>query len=179
MDEGQLLTLIKNYEQASLGSQVAAGATISTTVYPSNQAMTTLQVDRYNALNAFWARPLGNEVENRSQVVLPVVRDTMAWIMPQLMRMFAASKSICRFDPENEQDEEQAETETEVVNQVFMAQNVGPHGAARFLLGRAAAAQRLRAGVHPRVEVGTRRKVHRAGYHRADLRSSRTRRTRI
>ena len=125
MDEGQLLTLIKNYEQASLGSQVAAGATISTTVYPSNQAMTTIQVDRYNALNAFWARPLGNEVENRSQVVLPVVRDTMAWIMPQLMRMFAASKSICRFDPENEQDEEQAETETEVVNQVFMAQNSG------------------------------------------------------
>lgn len=125
MTEPELLTLIRQYEDASLGSQVAAGATISTTAYPSNQAMTTLQVDRYNALNSFMARPLGNEVENRSQIVLPVVRDTMAWIMPQLMRMFAASKAICRFDPENEQDEEQAETETEVVNQTFLAQNGG------------------------------------------------------
>lgn len=125
MTDSELLTLIKQYEQASLGSQVAAGATISTTVYPSNQAMTTLQVDRYNALNSFWARPLGNEVENRSQVVLPIVRDTLSWIMPQLMRMFAGSKTICRFDPENEQDEEQAELETEAVNYVFMSQNNG------------------------------------------------------
>lgn len=125
MTKSSLLTLIKQYELASLGSQVAAGATISTTVYPSNQAMTTLQVDRYNALNAFYARPLGNEVENRSQVVLPVVRDTLSWIMPQLMRMFATSKTVCRFDPENQQDEQQAELETEVVNHVFMNQNDG------------------------------------------------------
>lgn len=125
MSDSELLTLIKQYEQASLGSEVAAGATISTTVYPSNQAMTTLQVDRYNALNAYQARPLGNEIENRSQVVLPVIRDTMSWIMPQLMRMFAASKTICRFEPENESDESQADMETEVVNQVFMTQNDG------------------------------------------------------
>lgn len=125
MDEAQLLGLIRQYEQASLGSQVAAGATISTTVYPSNQAMTTLQVDRYNALNAYMARPLGNEVENRSQVVLPVVRDTVAWIMPQLMRMFAGSKSICRFEPDSEADEAQAEMETEVVNHIFMTNNNG------------------------------------------------------
>jgi hypothetical protein len=125
MPESELLSLIHQYEKASLGSEVAAGATISTTVFPSNQAMTTLQVDRYNALNAYQARPLGNEVENRSQVVLPVVRDTMSWIMPQLMRMFAAAKSICRFEPENEEDEAQAELETETVNYVFMAQNNG------------------------------------------------------
>lgn len=125
MTEGELLTLISQYEQASLGSEVAAGATISTTVYPSTQSMTTLQVDRYNALNNFLARPLGNEIENRSQVVLPVIRDTIAWIMPQLMRMFAGSKSICRFEPENEQDEAQAEMETDVVNWIFMTSNNG------------------------------------------------------
>lgn len=125
MGEPELLDLLRQYEQASLGAEVAAGATISTTVYPSNQSMTTLQVDRYNALNAWMARPLGNEVENRSQIVLPVVRDTMAWIMPQLMRMFAGSKTICRFEPEGEEDESQAELESEVVNQVFMQQNNG------------------------------------------------------
>lgn len=125
MTEEALLSLIAMYERASLGSQVAAGATISTTVYPSNAVMTTLEIDRYNALNAFFARPLGNEVENRTQVVLPVVRDTMSWIMPQLMRIFAAAKSICRFDPIGQADEDQAQMETEVVNHIFMVENDG------------------------------------------------------
>lgn len=125
MTEGELLNLIAMYERASLGSEVAAGATISTTIFPSNQAMTTLEVDRYNALNAFFARPLGNEIENRSQVVMPVIRDTVNWMMPQLMRIFAGAKTICRFDPENQNDEAQAELETMVVNHVFMQQNNG------------------------------------------------------
>lgn len=125
MTEEALLSLIAMYERASLGSQVAAGATISTTVYPSNAVMTTLEIDRYNALNAFFARPLGNEVENRTQVVMPVVRDTMSWIMPQLMRIFAAAKSICRFDPVGQGDEDQAQMETEVVNHIFMVENDG------------------------------------------------------
>lgn len=125
MRDEDLLALVRQYELASLGSQVAAGATISTTVFPSNQAMTTLEIDRYNALNAYFARPLGNEIENRSQVVLPELRDTIEWIMPQLMRMFVGSKTVCRFDPENEQDETQAEMETMTVNHVFMQQNDG------------------------------------------------------
>lgn len=125
MTDERLLELIHQYEKASLGSEVAAGATISTTVSPSNQAMTTLQVDRYNALNAYQGRPLGNEIENRSQLVLPVVRDTMSWIMPQLMRIFAGSKTVCRFEPEGQEDEAQADLETESVNHVFMTQNNG------------------------------------------------------
>jgi hypothetical protein len=86
--------------------------------------MTTLEIDRYNALNAYFARPLGNEVEDRSQIVMPELRDTIEWIMPQLMRMFAAGKP-CQFDPENPEDDTQAEIETEVVNHVFMKQNPG------------------------------------------------------
>jgi len=125
MTDEALLALIASYERASLGSQVAAGATISTTVYPSNAVMTTLEIDRYNALNAYFARPLGNEIENRSQVVIPTLRDTIEWMMPQLMRIFAGSKTICRFDPENQQDEDQAEAETLVVNHIFMQQNDG------------------------------------------------------
>ena len=125
MPREELLALIRQYELASLGSQVAAGATISTTIYPSNQAMSTLEIDRYNALNAYFARPLGNEVENRSQVVLPELRDTIEWVMPQLMRMFVGTNNVCRFDAENPQDEEQAELETAVVNHVFMQQNNG------------------------------------------------------
>ncbi len=125
MSDEELLAVVRACELASLGSSVAAGATISTTVYPSNAAMTTLEIDRYNALNMYFARPLGNEVENRSQVVLPELRDTIEWIMPQLMRIFAAAKSVVRFDPENQQDEQQAEMETMAVNHVFMQENNG------------------------------------------------------
>ncbi len=125
MPDSDLLSLIRQYELASLGSSVAAGATISTTVYPSNQTMTTLEIDRYNALNAYFARPLGNEIENRSQVVLPELRDTIEWIMPQLMRIFMGTASPCRFDPEGAQDEEAAKIETATVNHIFMHENNG------------------------------------------------------
>ena len=125
MSDEDLLGLIRQYELASLGSQVAAGATISTTVYPSNQAMTTLEIDRYNALNAYFARPLGNEVENRSQVVLPELRDTIEWIMPQLMRIFMGTSSPVRFEAEGARDEESAKVETATVNHVFMHENNG------------------------------------------------------
>lgn len=125
MSDEELLQLIRAYELAALGSSVAAGATISSVIFPSNTAMTTLEIDRYNALNCYFARPLGNEIENRSQIVLPELRDTVEWIMPQLMRMFTQSKQICRFDAEGAQDRDQAQLETEAVNDIFLKQNNG------------------------------------------------------
>ena len=125
MSKADLLNLIREMELAALGSSVAAGATISSTIVPTQTSMTTLEIDRYNALNTYYARPLGNEVENRSQIVLPELRDTVEWIMPQLMRMFAQAKTICQFDAVNAADMEPAELETMVVNDIFMRQNNG------------------------------------------------------
>jgi hypothetical protein len=124
MNDEELLSLIGTYEKSSLGSNVSTGPTVGGSIKPAGQQMTTLEIDRYNALNAYYARPIGNEVEDRSQIVLPELRDTVEWIMPQLMRMFAAGKP-CQFDPENPEDDDQAEIETEVVNHVFMKQNPG------------------------------------------------------
>lgn len=124
MTDEQLLATIGQYEKSSLGSSVSTGPSVGGSIKPAGQQMTTLEIDRYNALNAYFARPIGNEVEDRSQIVLPELRDTVEWIMPQLMRMFAAGKP-CQFDPENPDDDEQAEIETEVVNHVFMKQNPG------------------------------------------------------
>jgi hypothetical protein len=124
MTDEDLLALIANYERQSMGSSVTTGTGSSSGSF-SNNRMTTLEVDRFDALNMYYGRPLGNEVENRSQVVIPELRDTLEWIMPQLMNIFAASKQICRFDPEGPQDEDQAELETEAVNHVFMSQNDG------------------------------------------------------
>ncbi|MDE2101727.1 MAG: hypothetical protein KGL39_31060 [Patescibacteria group bacterium] len=125
MTEEELLNLIAQHEKAALGSPVAAGATVGTTYYNSASTMTTLEIDRFNALNMYFARPLGNEVENSSSYVSPDLRDTIEWIKPQLMRVFVASGTPCVFDPEGEQDVEQAQVETEAVNHVFMKQNPG------------------------------------------------------
>jgi len=125
MTEADLLNIIRAYEKASLGSDVASGGSVSSVITSASQTMTTLEVDRYNALNCYMARPLGNEIENRSQVVLPELADTVDWIMPQLMRMFAAAKAICRFEPEGPTDVDQAQIESEVVNHIFMKGNNG------------------------------------------------------
>jgi hypothetical protein len=125
MSDDELLGLIGQYERASLGSSVAVGPSVGGNIKPAGQTMTTLEIDRYNALNAYFGRPMGNEVEDRSQIVLPELRDTVEWIMPTLMRMFVGSGKPVQFDPEAPGDEEQAEQETEVVNHVFMKQNDG------------------------------------------------------
>lgn len=125
MTEEALLNIIRAYELASMGSSVSSGASVGQYFPASQSNQTTLEIDQYNALNLYFARPLGNEIENRSQVVLPEVADTVDWIMPQLMRMFAASKSICRFEPEGPQDVDQAEIETQAVNHIFMKDNNG------------------------------------------------------
>src|SRR6185437_3456958 len=118
-DEG-LLALIAQYEKEALGSSVAAGATVGTTYYSSAQLLTTLEIDRFNALNYYYGRPFGNETENSSSVVVPELRDTIEWIVPQLMRIFAAARTPCVFEPESEQDVDQAALETEAVRNAYI-----------------------------------------------------------
>jgi hypothetical protein len=125
MSDEELLAAIGQYEKAALGSSVSVGPSVGGNIKPAGQTMTTLEIDRYNALNAYFARPLGNEVEDRSQIVLPELRDTVEWIMPTLMRMFVGSGKPVVFDPEAPGDEDQADQETEVVNWVFMKKNPG------------------------------------------------------
>lgn len=125
MTDEKLLQVIAIYETSALGSSVATGATVGTSIIPANTNMTNLEIDRWNAINMYHARPMGNEIENRSQVVLPELRDTVEWIMPQLMRIFAGSKNICRFDPENQNDTDQSALETAYLNHVFMRENNG------------------------------------------------------
>lgn len=125
MTDAELIAAIAQYEKSALGSEVASGPTVGGQVTPAASNMTTLQIDRYNALNAYFARPMGNEQDDRSQVVLPELRDTVEWIMPTLIRMFAATPKVCEFDAVNPGDEDQADIETQVINYVFMRQNDG------------------------------------------------------
>lgn len=80
---------------------------------------------RRKAMDYFLGEPFGNEVEGRSQVVITEVADVIGWIMPGLVKIFAGSDEVVRFDAEEEGDEEAAQEETEALNHVFYKKNPG------------------------------------------------------
>ena len=84
-----------------------------------------LEEDRANAIDHYHGRPYGDEVEGRSQVVMRDVSDTIEWIKPSLMKVFAAGDEVVRFDPVGPEDEKQAEQETDYCNHVLMSRNNG------------------------------------------------------
>src|SRR6185312_14119728 len=129
MDSRQLLALINLHERNALGSSSSA-TNIATQGTTSQYG--AVDVERAQALDYYHGRPLGNEVEGRSQVVSQEVRDTIEWAMPQIMRMFVNSKSIVEFEPDDstsvqeaQRDEAEAQQVTDAVNYVLMRQNNG------------------------------------------------------
>jgi len=81
--------------------------------------------ERAEALDYYFGEPYGNEVEGRSSVVTREVMETVEWMLPSLVRIFTDVDNLCKFDPVNADDIEQAKIETEVVNHVYWKQNKG------------------------------------------------------
>jgi hypothetical protein len=65
------------------------------------------------------------EVEGRSSVVSPDVRNTIESMLPQLMVKFAGSERVVEFEPQKPGDEPKAEQATDYVNHVLHAHNPG------------------------------------------------------
>ncbi len=108
MDDNEFATILKSeIEQAN------------------NYYDTELSSDRVETLQFYLGEPFGNEQENRSKVVLSEVRDTIEYLMPSLMRIFASSDKFCRFVGRNAEDVKGAEQATELVNFVLNSQNNG------------------------------------------------------
>jgi hypothetical protein len=80
--------------------------------------------DRELALDAYYGRPMGNEIDGRAQVVTKDLMDVIEWRMPSLMRVFASSESI-QFDPVGPEDTELAKQETAYVRHVLWKKNPG------------------------------------------------------
>ena len=74
MDSRQLLALINLHERNALGSSSSA-TNIATSGTTSQYG--AVDVERAQAMDYYHGRPLGNEVEGRSQVVSQEVRDTI------------------------------------------------------------------------------------------------------
>lgn len=82
-----------------------------------------LAKERVDSLNAYLGKPYGNEVDGRSQVVSRDVADTIEWIKPSLMRIFASGDEIVSFDPKGEEDVEAAQQESDYVNYILTQKN--------------------------------------------------------
>ena len=79
--------------------------------------------DRNQANDYYHGRPFGNEEDGRSQVVDRSVRDTIALMMPQIMRTFFGSEKVVEFQPRGPEDVALCEQATDYVNQVVIGQD--------------------------------------------------------
>lgn len=84
-----------------------------------------LTAERAYALDRYHGRPYGNEVEGRSQIVSKDLSEAVDWAMPAIMRIFTSGGTVAEFDPVGPEDEQQAQIETDYVNQVIMKDNQG------------------------------------------------------
>ncbi len=80
---------------------------------------------RREAMRYYFAMPLGNEVEGRSQYVDSTVQDTIEWIKPSLMRVFASGDELVKFEPNNPDEVDMASQATDYVNHVLQNQHNG------------------------------------------------------
>ena len=84
-----------------------------------------LSKQREIAMEYYYSLPFGNEVEGRSQYVDSTVQDTIEWIKPSLMRVFASGDDMVKFTPHGPEDVAASAQATDYVNYVFQKDNPG------------------------------------------------------
>ena len=82
-----------------------------------------LSSERTRAIDYYLGRPMGNEIDGRSQVISRDVSDTIEWIKPSLLRIFTSGTEICRFEPVGPEDMQSAEQESDYINYVIQQKN--------------------------------------------------------
>jgi hypothetical protein len=86
---------------------------------------TRVSTERADNLNAYFARPYGNEVEGRSQVVSRTIQQVVEGMMPSFMRIFTSGEDIVSFEPSCQEHVESAKQATEYVNHIWQSENHG------------------------------------------------------
>lgn len=83
----------------------------------------TLSFERAAALDAYFGRNTNPAPEGTSQVVSRDLFDTVEWITPSLVRIFAGADEVVKFEPISPEDEPAAKQETLYVNHVVTQRN--------------------------------------------------------
>lgn len=82
-----------------------------------------INTERAQAIEYYLGRPFGNEIEGRSQVVSKDLFDTVEWIKPALLRIFAGGETVAEFQPQGEDDAKAAKQESDYVDHVIQRKN--------------------------------------------------------
>ena len=80
---------------------------------------------RVKAMEYYLGEPYGDEQEGQSNVRTREVLDTIEWIKPELMKIFASGGDTVRFEPETPADVEWAEQATDYINYLLNRKNKG------------------------------------------------------
>lgn len=84
-----------------------------------------LSRQRAQAMEYYLGEPYGNEQPDRSNIVTREVLDTIEWIKPELMKIFASGAETVRFEPETPEDVPAAQQATDYINYLFHRKNKG------------------------------------------------------
>jgi hypothetical protein len=68
---------------------------------------------------------LGNEIDGRSQVVLPDVQEAVDYMLPSILRPFVSGDRVVEFEATEEEDEQAVEEATQAVNYSFLRKQDG------------------------------------------------------
>lgn len=82
-----------------------------------------LAITRADAIRTFLTKVDPTVPEGRSAIQSTDVRDTVLWIMPQVLRTIFSGDELVRFNPLAPEDEPKAKQETEFVNWVMLERN--------------------------------------------------------
>ena len=107
-DDVKLLSVIDAYADNAYGSDADDGE---------------LARQRALALDAYAGKNIEPAPEGRSQVVDWTGFETVQWIIPSLMRIFAGGDDIVEFDPFGPEDEDAAEQESKFLNYLVTQKN--------------------------------------------------------
>lgn len=84
-----------------------------------------IEQEQVAALRYYEGKPFGDEVDGRSQVVIPEVQETVDYMTASLLRPFVSGDKVVEFEAADEADEEGAEDATNAIHYVFMRRQDG------------------------------------------------------
>ena len=85
----------------------------------------TLSSQRSKSMEYYLGEPYGNEESDKSNIVTREVLDTIEWIKPELMKIFASGSETVRFEPHTMEDVPQSQQTTDYINYLFHRKNPG------------------------------------------------------
>ena len=92
----------------------------------SRSDIASIREDREKALQYYQPnKPLGNEIEGRSQVVMRDAFDTVESLLPSLIKVFTSGEDVLTFNPQGPEDVKPATQETDYVNYIIQQKNNG------------------------------------------------------